>query len=373
MNEKVCILTSVHIVWDTRIYHREAVSLAQAGYRVTLVATGVASQTTPEQVEIIGLERPRPRAGRLLNWLPFLRAALRTQADIFHFHDPDLLFVGVLLRLLSGRPVIYDCHEPYREAMLEKEWLPRPAQSLVGLIYDSVEAICCRFLSAVIVANPLQQSHFPHATLVANFPNLEVFDLHRQPDGSATQVVHLGSLSQARGIPDLVEACQWLTGKETSVTLIGPFADEDTRSAVSRLINEHNLGDRVKCTGAMPYQHSIEFLTHSSIGVVPWRKMPAFTICVPTKLFEYMASGLAVVASDLPPITPFIQEADCGIVVPPEDPRALAQAIQYLLDHPQEAQRMGQNGRRFVMEKYNWVGEAQKLLGLYQSLLKAKT
>ena len=367
---KVCILTSVHIVWDTRIYHREAQSLAQEGYRVTLIATGVDSEKTPfENIEIIGLKRPKHRLGRPLNWSHFLKAALKTKADIYHFHDPDLLFVGLLIKLLSKRPVIYDCHEPYREAINERDWIPKPIRSIVGWSYDYTERIISGFFSAVIVANPSQQSHFPTAKLIQNFPKLEAFDFHKQPCRDSRQIAHLGLSSKVRGITDLVEAGKLLSNRKIKFLLMGPFANESTRLMVEELKTDYKLEEAVECLGLVPYQQGIDLLTQSAIGVIPFRSTPALRLIIPTKLFEYLACGLPVVVSDLPGITPFVREADCGLVVPAENPQAFAEAIAYLLDHPEEAKRMGENGRRAVLEKYNWSGEAEKLLDLYRTLL----
>ncbi len=369
---KASILTSVHTVWDTRIYHRQALSLAEAGYQVTIIATqnNDSGQTSLESVNATYIHRPKWRFGRVVNWFHFIRLALKSRADIYHFHDPDLLFVGLVIKWLTGLPVIYDCHEPYREAIEEKAWIPKPIRSLVGALYDRIEQFFSRFMSAVIIANPSQQNHFPQAVLVANFPKLNPFDLDTEPDYNSAQLVYLGQLSQARGIIDLIEAHRLLEGNRPKIVLMGHFADEDTRLALERLTKKHNLGDTVQYLGVVAYDRGIEVLTQSSIGVIPFRAMPALRLAIPTKMFEYMACGLPVVASDLLPIAPYIQDADCGLVVPPQNPQAFAKAIGYLLSHPEEARRMGENGRRAVIEKYSWNSEAKKLLELYESLLK---
>jgi glycosyltransferase involved in cell wall biosynthesis len=89
----------------------------------------------------------------------------------------------------------------------------------------------------------------------------------------------------------------------------------------------------------------------------------------PVKLFEYMAAGLPVVASNFPLWKEIVEGNRCGITVDPLDPKAIAQAIEYLLAHPEEARQMGENGRRAVEEKYNWEKEAEKLLALYKELV----
>ncbi|MGD2166364.1 MAG: glycosyltransferase, partial [Anaerolineae bacterium] len=111
--KKVTILSSVHIALDNRVFYREARSLQRAGYDVTLIAVNPHDEVK-EGVRILGLPRV-PRWQRPLLWLQLLRFALQTEADIFHFHDPELLFVVPWLRLLTGSPAIYDVHEVYAD------------------------------------------------------------------------------------------------------------------------------------------------------------------------------------------------------------------------------------------------------------------
>jgi glycosyltransferase involved in cell wall biosynthesis len=89
------------------------------------------------------------------------------------------------------------------------------------------------------------------------------------------------------------------------------------------------------------------------------------------KLFEYMAAGLPVIASDLPTWREIVLGAGCGLVVDPGDHRAIAEAIQHLLTNPDEAAAMGQRGRSAVRERFNWEGEAGRLLSVYGELQAA--
>ena len=83
-----------------------------------------------------------------------------------------------------------------------------------------------------------------------------------------------------------------------------------------------------------------------------------------------MAAKLPIITSDFPLWTEIIDGNHCGLVVDPKNPNEIAEAMEYLIIHPEEARRMGENGRRAVIEKYNWQREEQNLLRLYEVLLK---
>jgi glycosyltransferase involved in cell wall biosynthesis len=366
--KKVLFLTSVHRPFDTRIYKREAISLVKAGYQVSLVAINIPSHQTMDGINIIGIPKPMARLGRILNWPRFVKIALTHRADIVHFHDPDLLLAGLLIKAITGKPVIYDCHELYRQAIQEKRWIPKMIRSAVGFGFEKIELALSKHLT-VIIASPVQYTNFPQATLVKNYPGLEIFDLRREPARNSFQLAYLGTMSIDRGLTDLIEACHFLDRKTVRVVLMGHFTDKATEQAIDTLKTKYGLNGSVQYLGVVPYEKGLDFLAQSAIGVIPFRVTPALELAIPTKLFEYMACALPIVATDLPSITPVIEEADCGLVVPPENPKAFAEAIEYLLDNPQEAHRMGENGRRAVIQTYNWHSEANNLLKLYRTLL----
>lgn len=370
---KVCMLTSVHTVWDTRIYHREAQSLAKAGYQVTIIATDVESQQAPvENIDIIGLKRPRLKYARPLNWLPFLKAALSTGADIFHFHDPDLMFVGIFLQLLTQKPVIYDNHDPYVEAIYQREWLPTSLRPVISWLFNFVEKFIANKLAAIIIANEAQQARFPHAVLLRNYPDLKSFEqtFRQNSKRKSDHIVHAGTLTEARGVFELIEIAKLLASKQIRLLVLGPFANKGLETEIKQTVCQLGLQKLVNFEGRVPHNKIISGLMEASVGLIPFRPVANHFMIVPTKLFEYMACALPVVASDLPPIRQYVEEIECGLLVPPENPQAFAEAIEYLLSHPEEAGRMGQNGRRAVLEYYNWEVEKKKLLSLYGELLR---
>ena len=364
----VLILTSVHHPFDTRIYHREAKTLVEAGYKVTIIAAQAQTHQTVQGINFIGIKRPRWRLGRVLNWLTFIKLALKAKADIYHFHDPDLLIAGLFLKLSTGKPVIYDNHDPYIEAILQREWLPLWSRSIVSTLFGVIEKTIAANL-VVIVANERQCQRFPKATLIRNYPDLTAFESQLEPPTRKQEVIYAGSLSEARGMFDLIKIAEALKPTPTVISVLGPIPNQQLEDQVKHMVAQKQLEPMIKFEGRVPYDQIVSRLRHASVGIIPFQDVPDHAIIIPTKLFEYAACGLPVVASDLPPIRQYMTEMNCGLLVEPGNPQAFAEAVIYLLHHPQEARRLGQNGQLAVFNRYNWATEAERLLELYRSLL----
>ena len=134
----VCHVTSVHVPTDSRILYHECRSLATR-YRTLLVARDDAGSRTLEGVEIVALPKTRGRLARFVATSRVVRAAAATGADLFHFHDPELLPGMAALAQVSGRPVIYDAHEEYPAAMTQKAWIPAALRPHAARLADRTE------------------------------------------------------------------------------------------------------------------------------------------------------------------------------------------------------------------------------------------
>jgi glycosyltransferase involved in cell wall biosynthesis len=116
-------------------------------------------------------------------------------------------------------------------------------------------------------------------------------------------------------------------------------------------------------------REAVKLLGRVRVGLVVLHPTPAFLESYPVKLFEYMAAGLPVIASDFPLWREIVSKAEAGILVDPRNPAAIAGAIDHLLRHPDDAARMGANGRRAVLQRYNWSQEASKLVDLSRKIV----
>jgi glycosyltransferase involved in cell wall biosynthesis len=359
-------LTSVHRVEDTRILHRECASLVRAGHDVALIA-GQPPQEPVAGVRVVGVGLPRNRIDRAFRvaWRVF-RAARRERADICHFHDPELIWVGLLLKVLGCR-VVYDVHEDVPLQIMNKWWIPRYVRRFLSLGAAVAEWIAGRVLDAIVAATPTIAEKFPAAktVVVQNFPESEIA---RRPDPVPVEerryaFAYVGGLKAVQGAREIPEVAAALPEGSRAV-VAGWFDDE----AVERDARASEGWPRVDFLGGVSHERAIAAIRDSVCGLVIDHPISNYLDSYSTKMFEYMACAVPVVCSNFPLWARLVGDADCGIAVDPLDPRAAAAAIEKLLRDPDEARRLGANGRRAILERYNWENEFAKLDALYPRL-----
>lgn len=369
---KVVHLTSAHPPWDSRIYYKECLSLHEAGYDVTLLAPW--DGKVPEgPVRVHCIAKPKNRTVRFSWTLASLgRAAIAERADIYHFHDPDLLPVGLLLRAL-GKRVVYDIHEDLPKDVYYKQWLPARLRPLLAVAAGFGERAGIRALSAAVAATPSIAQRFPvgRVEVVQNFPRPEEI---RNSGGVPYRqrpptLAYIGGLTRERGLFTMLDALDASKTPGIELVLAGRFPYiQDQRSAES-----HSNWRRISFLGWQDRSAIAALLGRSRIGLVTLHPQPGFMESFPIKMFEYMAAGIPVIATDIPLWREIVEGCGCGMVVNPHDTAAVAAAIDRLLGDPVTAQVMGERGRRAIESKYNWGTQEKKLLKLYRELLDAES
>lgn len=374
---KVCVISTVHSAFDDRIFHKQAKTLVQAGYAVTLLAQHDKNDVV-DGVKIIALPTPRNRFTRIfgLMWKAF-RLALHQRADICHFHDPELLLVGVLLKLFTKGKVIYDVHEHYPNAIMSKYWIPKFARSVLKIAFELLEFLLVPLLDAVIYTTPIVGERYKRMRVqsvrIENLPLLEMFegiDAARSKANNSRDLLYLGGITGIRGVVELIEGFAIVRGKypDLSLYLVGGFNPKSFVETIKNLITKLEVEEGIKLIPPVPYEKVKNYLLRASIGIVTYLPYPNNMSCLPNKLFEYMACGLPIVASDFPLYRQVIEDAGCGKLVDPRNPMEIASAVEELLENPEEWETMSQNGCSSFRNKYNWHGEEGKLLDLYEQL-----
>jgi glycosyltransferase involved in cell wall biosynthesis len=361
---KVCHLTSAHPPNDVRIFHKECLALYKKGYQVMLLANGN-SVFDPEQVDVMGIQLPGNRLLRILfsPWL-FLIRSLKKRAAVYHLHDPELLPVGFMLKL-AGKKVIYDAHENTSLQILTKYylsgWMRKPASRVVRMVED----LSARFFDAVITTSRPIKEAFPASRqhkvmIVGNYPRADEF-VGISHDQKEHSVCYVGAMSEARGLYAMMES---LSYHEARLEMAGRFYPPGLHQAVLRDKNQ----DRIRYHGVMDRPGIERIYRISKIGLLPLLPNPHHHVILPIKLFEYMAAGLPVVASNFPLWREIVEGTGCGWCVDPEDPEAMGNTIARLLGDQALRKRMGQKGRHAVEQFYNWESQEKVLWQLYNQI-----
>ena len=366
---RVVHMTSVHPPFDVRIFHKECKSLARAGYDVTLIACHDRDETV-DGVRLKAVPRLKGRLSRMARTtIAVLRQALREDADLYHFHDPELLPVGLLLRL-KGKLVVYDAHEDVACDVALKHYIPRLLRPPLAWCIDRLEnSSSSRFSACVAATQPISrrfESSRSRATVISNYPLPDEQPALRKPwSERSASVAYVGMLSGDRCIAEIVQAMALLPETlQITLNLAGAFSPPDLAAHVS-----HMSGwDRVKMMGTIGRGEVAQVLSEARAGLVLYRPDPNSLECAPNKLFEYMQAGIPVIASDFPGFRQIVSETKCGLLANPLDPAEIARAIEYIFSHPDEAEQMGLRGREAVVARFNWSCEERKLLALYENL-----
>ena len=360
---KVCHLTSAHETDDDRIFLKECQSLLAAGHEVYIVGKGGKYVKDGVRIEGVG-DLSGSRLKRMWKGAKTVyQKALSLDCDIYHFHDPELLPYGLKLRK-KGKKVIFDSHEDHPAQIRDKEWIPAPFRKAAAACYRAYETHAVRYLSAVVAATPHIAEQFQgrakKVAVINNFPKLDDILFHETPFEERERIIcYAGGLSEMRGEKVMTEA---MKGVDGLLVLAGAHEDGESREG------QKDALPHVRYIGKVDRKGINELYGSARAGIVVYLPAENFIEAQPIKLFEFMAAGLPVIASDFPLWKRFIEDNACGICVDPHDTEAVRKACETLLDDPALSEKMGRRGRKLVEEKYAWQNEEKKLRELYESL-----
>jgi glycosyltransferase involved in cell wall biosynthesis len=250
------------------------------------------------------------------------------------------------------------------------------------LLAKLTESLLAPSADAVIAVTPgraaVMREMYPDISgpdLVPNYPPLASpaprFDEVRRRLGVMREPCFLflyqGILGLHRGLEQLIDASVMLKGLPIHVAFVG---QDRSTGAIQRYAEERNAGDTVTFHPPVPSEELPGITGSADAGLLLFQDSCLnHTLSLPNKLFEYMMSGLPVLASDLPEISEVIREHDCGVLVNASDPVSIMEGMQKIASDPEEAETRGKRGLRAARENYCWRISAESLRKLYSQVL----
>ncbi|WP_419773854.1 glycosyltransferase family 4 protein [Halarcobacter sp.] len=369
MEIKITHLTSAHPRYDTRIFVKMCSSLAKKNdYKISLVVADGKGNELNNRVNIIDVgEKVGGRFSRMTKTVKkVFEKAKALDSDIYHLHDPELIPIGLKLKKL-GKKVIFDAHEDLPKQILGKHYLNFFIKQILSKGFEFYEKITCKKFDYIITATPYIKEKFlkinKNSIDINNFPITNELINNTPWSEKKDKVCYVGGIAEVRGIKEIVKAMAY-TDKGVKLTLAGTFSE----SLVEKEVKSYNEWKKVEELGFLNRERVSSVYGASKAGLVTLHPIINYIDALPVKMFEYMAAGIPIISSNIKYWEKIISENNCGICVDPMDSKEIANAINYIIANPKEAQKMGQNGKKVILEKYNWNIEEEKLFKIYKEL-----
>jgi glycosyltransferase involved in cell wall biosynthesis len=362
--KRICHITTVHPRQDIRIFLKECKSLSQK-YKVFLVVADDKGDEIIGNLNIVGVNSGNPsRIKRfiIISFRTYIKAR-KLDCDLYHFHDPEFLFWGLILKL-KGKKVIYDVHEDVPGQIMSKGYINPIFRKLISKLASFIEKFISSRLTAVVTVTPAINDRFNRYNkftfLINNYPRVE--ELNYSGTQTKDGICYVGGITRIRGLEEVIDS---LETAKIKLNLVGNFESESFKTS----LNGKPGWEFVNYLGYLSRVDTIKVMSSSYAGIVTFHEEPNHISAKPTKIFEYMLAGIPVIASDFPLWREFFDKHQCGICVNPKDPAEISQAISFIVNNSGVAQKMGENGRKAVLDFFSWNSEEEKLFEIYRKIL----
>lgn len=370
---KVCHLTSAHPRYDTRIFLKQCLSLSNADYDVTLIVADGKGDEVKNGIKILDVGKENKRLNRILkSSKKVVNKAVGLECDIYQLHDPELLPLALKLKNTTKSKVVFDSHEDVPKQFLYKPYLNKFFRNFISKCLEKYEKRICRKLDYIITATPFIREKFlminDKTIDVNNYPKVDELLNNQLWSNRENKICYVGTIETVRGIKEMVKAMEY-TNKGIVLNLGGAFISDELD--VYEEVKKYEGWKKVNELGFLSRDSIKEMFLESKVGLVLLHPIVNYLDSLPVKMFEYMASGIPVLASNIPLWKEIIHSNNCGLTADPMNPKDISQKINMLIENDELSKRLGDNGKKAVLEKYNWSNEEKKMLGVYKYLLSS--
>ncbi len=373
----VVMFTTIHSANDHRIYYKEARSLAKK-YSIIIVAP-IRNKVSIADIPHKKISFIRYRLIRFIGNFRLIPVIYKLNPKILHIHDPELLPVALLAKMVTRSKTIYDVHENQHLDILQKEWLPIPVRKSILYLFKLLENIVLKRTNGLILAEDsyveVYNNHM-NMEIIRNYPlikNVRVTETRKRINRDVVRLSYVGSVQRIRGIIEMLRVVSCLKhdyGKNVHLDVVGAFESSSLKAEAIQLINQLDIVDSVILHGILPHETAVTLLNETHIGFALYHPLPTHQKILPVKFYEYLLMKNPIVATDIDVWRDFIYKHKCGIVTNPFHADNTAKQIVDMYKKTDIIETMGENGFIAVTNEYNWNSQEKKLFSLYEKILR---
>jgi glycosyltransferase involved in cell wall biosynthesis len=335
--------------------------LKKIGFDVSLIVADGKGNTITDGINIYDVGKPKNRYLRAITKsIAVFKKGLQLDCDCYHIHDPELLLY-VRLLLKENKKVIYDVHEDVPNQIIVKPYIPKLLKKPISSIINFIEKKQSSKLYGIVAATPyihnLFALHNTNVITICNYPLLSENVTTEQI--KKKQVCYFGVISKDRGVNEMCELAE-----NFSIAIGGVFESEQTKNFLLR----HKFKMNLNYLGICTREKVISVYQESTVGLCLLHPTKSYFHSLPIKVFEYMLAGIPVICSDFPILREIVEDNNAGFCLGFDETNNIKAKIQLLFEDRDLAKELGENGKKAVLEKYNWVTQEEKLKSFYQNI-----
>lgn len=386
MKKKILFICAGHSLDDERVTRKEAVSLANLGYDVTVCAQTKRSYAEPKirMVDVDTLQTvqnaaatPRTKEGGRLDRIMRLRniqkLCLTTKPDLIVAHEFETAYLAWRLHKRCGMHYVFDAHECYETTM--HCIFPRILQGFAHWFFVQLLHRIIEDAMGVTTASSGSETYIYGkrcglpTEVLHNSPMLKYFPFCEDEKGPIL-LVHDGNLTFERGALQILDALKIVKNNYPVKLMTLGRIPEDVLPLFTEKIDQLGIKPEVDLRGNLPWTEFGAIEATGQIGLICSQPIANHLKSLSNKLYNYMACGLAVLGMKNSETEKIINEARCGLCADTSKPEEIARMIVYLIEHPDERRQMARNGRRIIEDKYCWERMEDVMRNFYAEVFR---
>jgi O-antigen/teichoic acid export membrane protein len=366
VSNRVVHISTVHNALDPRIFSKELKSLQTAGYEVQFVVQNPQNEVV-EGIPITALSQIQGKYKRIWLQPEAYKKAKALNAEVYHFHDPELIPVAWFLKQVTGAKIVYDIHEDYLGQN----------PNILGRLIRFVEKWCFTWIDFIILASPsiepVTRNYQGHQCIVSNYYKPLVNITKAKTLKYPIKLLYTGVIAGNRGLWLILDVLRLLklSNLNWTIQLVGICFSSKERERFEQVLQDEGLSGYIIMEGWEHYvsqQSMVHHYQEATLGICFKDDTPNHISIIPTKFYEYISFGLPILVTDHPKWQEFVLKYHVGCTIPYHHAESVIQAVQEYLDHPEKYVQHAQNALE-TSQQFSWAKSEEALLAAYASLL----